>query len=190
MRQPLEQRLARRCRRDVAAVQQQVGILGERRAPAGEPVGGGLERRDVQRPAGELEGPRLAVAEQMDRGDFRMPPQDVLDLGETVAFAVEHHDAQRVIRMAGSDRVDQRDGIGHRRIDEYPLLARRRGGVRRHRVDRAHLGWRRGGGLRRRDGRCEHRARMVGRVQHPLLDLFGDRPHPAGRHRGAAAHAL
>ena len=191
--QPLEQRDARGIRCQAAAVQQQVGLLGERAAPGADRLVRGVERGCIDAPPAQRQLAGLAVGEHVHRAHVVHRRQRLADLREAVAVGIEQDDPQARLRTLRGDRVDQGLRVGHAGIDHHQL-DRTHGG---HRERRRGRGGRVGvGGTH--DLRLGHRHRrrareQVGGVEDPRLDTFRacagsrrraavDPIEPAGQH--------
>ena len=173
--------------RDVAAVQEQVAVGGERARPPGDCLRALVERRGVERGRAELDRAVAPVREDVHRGEPGARGERFADLRDPVAVRVEHDHVDRAVGAGRANEVgDERVAIGDRAVDEHELVrldphrdARR--GIEG--LERAMLG-----GEERRLGRNDVRDRReVGREQQPRLERF---EHKLVARRAAAVWGL
>ena len=117
--------------RHIAAVQQQVGTAGKRRAPLRQFTGAHEQRGGVESHAAELHCAVAAVAQHMHGTDVGAAVQGLADAADAVFAGVDAHDFNRPAGIAlRLQVVDQRLRLRQRQVDKRDLH-RRRGGRRR-----------------------------------------------------------
>jgi hypothetical protein len=105
-RQRLQQRAALLGAGDVATVDQQVGLFGERTTPALDLGGVGEQGIEVERGAAQLHRTGLAVGEDVDGVDPAASGERLADLLDAVALRIEHHDLELAIAGLGQEVAD------------------------------------------------------------------------------------
>jgi hypothetical protein len=104
--------------RHIAAIDQDVGILGQGIAPriqAGSVV---AQRRSIESTGAQFEIAGCAVGNDMHGGDVSAQPEDIADLGNAVAFGVEQDDLGLALCGFVLDRCDQRLPVIDAGIDD------------------------------------------------------------------------
>ena len=175
---PSHQALAVGALRQVAAVQQQVGVGGQRVAPGGQFVGALQQALRVEHGAAQLQAAVAAVRQHVHGADVAAPGQRLADQRQAVGAGGDGDDLDAAPGALLRLQVgDQRRGIGQAGVDEGDLGAlhrrlRGRGlgqaGVHRHRATPA-------------------QRREVGRVQDARLQRLGQQAPGGCRHGSGAA---
>jgi hypothetical protein len=94
--------------RDIAAVQQHVGIPGQSLAPAGDLRGTRRKRAGVEHARAQHHPAVGTVADQVDGGNVLALSQERGDLTDAVPLAVErHHFQPRCVSALSAQRVGQ-----------------------------------------------------------------------------------
>ena len=169
---------------DIAAVEQDVGLVIEGLAPQGDLVTAPGEGVGVERGAAQPHLAGGAVRDQVQRGDLLPAGQCRIDAGDAVFAAADDDSLERDAGPAGGEVGEQGVDIGNGGVDEHDFAAHRlrRGGGRFRRqrvvaagVEHAMFG---GAAVGRRIRAGQHQTGgQVGRVQDARLDRLGDRAH-------------
>ena len=174
-RQVLHQTSAQRGLRKIAAVQQQVGADGQRRAPVGNFTGATQQRLPIERAVAKLQHAVAAVCNQVYGGDVVARGQRGADTRQPVLADRNRDHLDRPPGRALRLQIGQQGRrVGQRGIHKNDLTAPHldAGGRRLHRLLRQHLGACTG----------QHQRRQVGRMQDAVLHGFGDQGEAARRH--------
>ena len=117
--------LAAGLRADIAPVNQQVGIRGERLAPGGHFLRARRQGLFIQRRVAELHRAAVAVRDQVDGGDVLSARERFGDAGQAVLVGIDQHDLDGPASLGLPGQVGQQGGlVGHARVDKDDLGAR------------------------------------------------------------------
>ena len=186
LRQRIDELIAHRALRHVAAVEQDVGLGGEAAAPLLKCRGVLVQRLRVDHRAAQTQAARVAVRNDVNGADVAFARQHLGDLRQAVALGIELDDFELRGRCGGAEpssnqSVDQALRISHCGINKNQFVTGCLGGDpfnavrRRTRALHANLG----AGCPGRP----HQGVQVGRVQNTRLARFG---HRAARKLGGA----